>query len=218
MKVGITFAKDKIPSRYMEAAEKAGLIPVLLRTKEEAGRFEEIDCILFAGGGDIAPWRFGQAPHPLAQPPDEERDELEYRLFHLAIEKNLPVLGICRGLQLVNCAMGGDLIQHLPDAHLHNHEKQDLWHEIEISPDTALFSLYGGSTQVNSCHHQAAGYIAPGLRASAVCGQCIEALEGDNLLLVQFHPERMEEAGMPVFYWLKNQTEKRSKQIWPQMN
>jgi len=202
MRIGITHSKDYYPKNYILAVERVGAEPFLISTKEHLGSIGSLNAILFSGGGDIAPEIFGQAPHPLAQAPDILRDELELELFTLAQKRSLPILGICRGIQLVNCALGGSLIQHLPNSHLHAGKTEDLWHNIKISANSIMYSLYGEQAMVNSWHHQAVDKIAKVLQPTAYAEDCIEALEGENMLLVQFHPERMGVSGYPVFDWL----------------
>lgn len=156
------------------------------------------DChgLLLPGGGDIEPSRYGQAPAG-SEEPDLVRDAAELELTANFLSWERPILGICRGIQMLNVAMGGDLIQDIPtaDAHRHDPETGDRVHVVRAEPDSFLSKLYGTSFAVNSSHHQAVGKVAPGLRLAATCEQdgVIEAVECSQKRLygVQWHPERM---------------------------
>lgn len=154
------------------------------------------DGLVLCGGGDLESTLFGQENHG-SNPPDRERDRAELCLFDAFFRAGKPILGICRGMQVINVALGGDIIQDLPPQvrpfHVPNGE-EDQVHPIRAAEDSFLFSLYGPVFPVNSWHHQAVGRLGEGLRAIAWAeGGFAEALEHRErpILGVQFHPERL---------------------------
>jgi putative glutamine amidotransferase len=172
-----------------------------------------LDGLLLSGGPDVAPWRFGQAPDPNLGSVDEARDELELALLDEARRRDLPVLAICRGEQVLNVGFGGALIQHIGDDHSAYVEPdpragESRFHDVEIEAGSALAGLIGAGTVItNSRHHQAvpADAVGAGLvvNARAMDGT-IEGLEAPGhrwLLAVQWHPERDEVAARfrPLF-------------------
>lgn len=157
----------------------------------------DLSCagLLLCGGGDIDPSRYGQ-PDRGSQPPDPVRDRAEMELFHAFFQAGKPIFGICRGMQLINVALGGTLIQDLPDSvrPFHSGEGTDRVHPIRTEAGSLLCQLYGPLFSVNSAHHQAVDRLGSGLRATA-WGEAgfAEGLEHGKLPIwgVQFHPERM---------------------------
>lgn len=154
------------------------------------------DGLVLCGGGDLESALFGQEDRG-SNPPDRARDRAELRLFDAFFRAGKPILGICRGMQVINVALGGDLIQDLPPSvrpfHVPRGE-EDQVHPIRAAEDSLLFSLYGPVFPVNSWHHQAVGRLGDGLRAIAWAeGGFAEALEHRSrpVLGVQFHPERL---------------------------
>jgi len=165
-----------------------------------AGRY---DGLMLTGGGDVAAHFFYQEHHPAANPPDETLDRAELALVRAFVRANKPVLGICRGMQVVNIALGGELIQDIPDLlgiPFSTHNGDDVWHDIFVRRGTWLHSMAGGRVNVNSFHHQAVNPVAPGFSVVAYTGPVIEAIERGNILGVQFHPERMLDMGMLPFF------------------
>ena len=163
---------------------------------------ERYDGLLLTGGGDVAGHFFSQEHHPAANPPDVRLDAAELALTRAFIRENKPVLGICRGMQVLNIAMGGDLIQNIPallglprEVHMGNS------HYVDIMPDSWLYNLLGSRrVSTNSFHHQALGRVAAGFSVVGITGPVIESIERGNALGVQFHPELMLDQGMlPVF-------------------
>lgn len=153
------------------------------------------DGLLLCGGGDIDPARFGQDDRG-SQPPDLVRDQAELTLFHAFFQVQKPILGICRGMQLINVALGGDLIQDLPQdqAVFHGGAGRDLVHPIRAAEGSLLRGLYGPLFPVNSYHHQAVDRLGRGLRPTAWAESgFVEAFAHTALPIVgvQFHPERM---------------------------
>jgi len=161
------------------------------------------DGLLLCGGGDIAPARYGQE-NCGSQPPDLDRDEAEFALARAYLEAGKPILGICRGHQLLNVLLGGTLIQDVGEAecrthlgHIEGGKGIDKVHTIRAEEGSLLHRLYGGEFSVNSYHHQVVDRLGAGLRITA-CGESglPEAVEHDTLPLVcvQYHPERMTAA------------------------
>lgn len=153
------------------------------------------DGLLLCGGGDIDPARFGQENRG-SQPPDPVRDQAELALFQAFYQAGKPIFGICRGIQLINVALGGTLIQNLPPESLpfHGGAGYDLVHPIRAAEGSLLHQLYSPVFSVNSYHHQAVDRLGKGLQATAWAESgFVEAVEHESLpiLAVQFHPERM---------------------------
>jgi putative glutamine amidotransferase len=231
--IGVTTSSERtdkgvhrayLNASYIRAVERAGGIPLLLtpyHSSASVARFSEwIDGLLLTGGGDIDPVRFGEAPHPTTSLISAERDELELqRVTRQAIDTGLPLLAICRGLQVVNVALNGTLHQHVPDvfgdeiAHSQPDARSDRTHDIAIEPGTLLASLAGGERlAVNSFHHQAIKDLGDGLRPVAWAeDKVIEAIEMPGargfMLAVQWHPEELVEddpAALRLFQALVN--------------
>lgn len=182
---------------YRDAVLAARLAPVVV----EAGRelsLGEYHGLLLTGGTDVDPALYGEIPQPETEEPDRERDEFECALLHQALARDLPVLAICRGLQLMNVAMGGTLIQHLqpPDRHRRKQANRGApVHAVQVQPGTLLEAATGlAELAVNSRHHQAVKTIGRNLRVSGVDPEdgIVEALECPDhrfALAVQWHPE-----------------------------
>lgn len=156
---------------------------------------ESLDGLVLAGGTDINPARYGQPPAPESDRPDDQRDEVETRLLRDALAHRIPVLAICRGLQLFNVVHGGTLIQHLPDGGPHQLKQPEaIAHTVQVTRGTRLASIVGeGEYGVNSRHHQAVDRVAEGLIVSAIAPDgVIEAIEKPGhsfAVAVQWHPE-----------------------------
>jgi len=157
----------------------------------------DLSCagLVLCGGGDIESARYDQEDRG-SQPPDRERDRAELALFRAFYQAGRPILGICRGMQLIDVALGGDMIQDLPSEQrrFHTAPQGDLVHPVAALEGSLLHRLYGPNFLVNSSHHQAVGRLGEGLRATAWSESgVVEALDlpGYPLLGVQFHPERM---------------------------
>jgi putative glutamine amidotransferase len=169
---------------------------------ENPATLDGVDGLCLAGGADVDPALYGEARRPETEAPDTDRDRLESALLRDALDRDLPVLAICRGLQLLNAALGGTLHQHIEG---HNHRKLRDAHEIHIAPGSRLERILGTQTYVvNSRHHQAAGRIAPGLLLLATAPDgVVEALEVPGkrfALAVQWHPEaRMDGEDARIF-------------------
>lgn len=187
---------------YIRAVAAAGGIPLLIPSQDAAnapGIYEGIDGLLLAGGPDLDPYYFGEEPLVGMGEITPLRDELELALCRLALQGPKPVLGICRGIQVLNVAAGGTLYQDLADFTKQMHsQKAPRWyptHEVEILEESTLFSLAGAkSYRVNSFHHQGLKKLGQGLKAVAWSRDgLIEAVEAEDpsrsILGVQWHPE-----------------------------
>ncbi|MCX7623705.1 MAG: gamma-glutamyl-gamma-aminobutyrate hydrolase family protein [Thermomicrobium sp.] len=192
---------------YALAVEAAGGIPhVLPPVLDPADALVAVEALLLTGGGDIDPHRYGAASvHPETYGISEVRDTFELALVKAAIARDLPVLAICRGIQVLNVALGGTLIQHIPasDPNALNHRQHELGipvdqpaHPVTIMPESKLAAIVETTTLlVNSFHHQAIDAPAPGLVVTARAPDgVIEAVELPSatfVLGVQWHPERL---------------------------
>jgi putative glutamine amidotransferase len=197
------------PPSYLAAIEAAGGIPMIIHLTRDAevlaALYSRCDGILFVGGDDVDPAHYGAAPHPHLGVVEPLRDEVELALARRAAAEALPTLGICRGIQLLNVALGGTLYQDIPSelAGAADHresalrgERAYLAHSIAIEPDSWLAAQLGATeTLVNTLHHQALRDVAPGLRVVARAPDgVIEAVEGAGpgfLAAVQCHPENL---------------------------
>jgi putative glutamine amidotransferase len=193
-------------SNYTRAIEMAGGAPVAipLELGEEALRdiFARLDGLLLAGGLDVHPGEFGETVEPFCGDIDQARDAVELDLSRRAIGEKMPVLGICRGVQVLNVASGGTLYQDLPaqmehvlpHAHVPGAPRNQRTHTIEIDSSSRLARIFGTTQlQVSSLHHQAIKRVAPGFRvvARAPDGivEAVESTNGQFAVGVQFHPE-----------------------------
>jgi gamma-glutamyl-gamma-aminobutyrate hydrolase PuuD len=191
---------DLLPAAYANAIVAAGGLPVLLPpvAAELAGAaLDGVHGLLLAGGADVAPERYGAERDPKTGPPRADRDEWEIALVHAALARDLPVLAVCRGMQVLNVALGGDLIQHLPDevgSDVHcpvvgRHGR----HLVEVGANTELAAVLGARTEIATYHHQAVRTLGSGLQATAWAADgVIEAVQlGGRAWVhgVQWHPE-----------------------------
>lgn len=177
------------------------------------------DGLILCGGNDIDPKYYGEEFGGSVNI-DASRDEAEFELAKAFIEAGKPVLGICRGSQLLNVYFGGSLIQHLPNADIHTN-KSDYYitHEVSAEKGSVLEKLYGENFRINSSHHQAVKKLGAGLVATAFYGEVVEGFEHKSLpvFAVQFHPERMcysqqrEDTvdGAPIFEYFINLCKKQ---------
>ena len=191
-----------LPHIYFEGVTLAGGIAVLLPPQPVdehiANRvLDGLDGLVITGGKDVDPARYGQAPHPKTDEPRQDRDEWELALLAGALKRGLPVLGICRGAQVLNVALGGTLHQHLPDVVGHSRHQAGnavfSTSRVHVAPGTRLATLIGGYSDEQCYHHQAIAELGKGLIASARDSDgVIEAIElpGDTFVVaVQWHPE-----------------------------
>jgi putative glutamine amidotransferase len=187
---------------YSEAIALLGGLPLMvanLAPPYAEALAAEADGILFTGGADIDPNYFGAQPHPGLGRIDGLRDAFELALYRAAKDRNLPILGVCRGIQLINVAEGGTLHQHLPARpDLTQHDQQEIdgdpFHTVALEPDSYLARALGtGALRTNSYHHQAVDRLGQNLRITGRTSDgIIEAIEGTAgrfVLGVQWHPE-----------------------------
>ena len=186
--------------RYCAAIERAGGEPVVIKPTEPVPSVDEYDGLLVSGGGDVNPCHYGEEKHPRTYWIEDERDAQEFALLRAALEARRPILGVCRGFQIINVAMGGKLIQHI-DGH-GSFKMISRQHDVTIEPDSKLARILGvsGRVLVNSRHHQALSEaeLAPGLRINAHgpvgFAEGIETISPDQWLIgLQCHPERSQE-------------------------
>ncbi len=190
---------------YLKSVEKAGGIPLILPIYEEPGAIEKYvsmcDGFLIPGGIDVNPLSYGEGPHPLLQMTRLEYDSYEIRLIQEIYKSRKPMLGICRGIQIINVAFGGTLWQDVslrPDPTFRHQQKEMdsccVSHKVLIEKDSILHSLFGSELLTNSYHHQSVRETGRGLKVTARAQDgVVEALEADGdypfLLALQWHPE-----------------------------
>lgn len=192
MKKVFAYATMEQQENYAQALEACGAVPVF---SHDLGGAAACDGLLLCGGGDIEPYRYGQGDQG-SRNFEPERDEAELCLVREFLAAGKPVLGICRGLQVLAVALGGTLVQHLPTAAAHAWEETtgDKCHMVKAEPGSFLAGLYGERFAVNSAHHQGAGQLPGALRAAAWAEDgVVEALccPEKKVYAVQWHPERM---------------------------
>lgn len=191
-----------LPQIYFTGVNLAGGIAVLLPPQPVDGDvadrvLDRLDGLVITGGPDVDPSRYGQQPHPQTNEPARERDEWEFALLTGALARGIPVLGVCRGAQVLNTALGGTLHQHLPDVigHTHHQKGNAIFgtSDVRTVPGTRLASLIGERSDAQCYHHQAIDRLGDGLVVSARDADgVIEAVEvpGEHFVLgVQWHPE-----------------------------
>jgi len=192
-----------IPLAYVHAVERAGGRPLLVPPVENGidETMDVLDAIIFSGGGDLDPETYGAEAHPETNEVSRARDSAELALLEAALGRDMPVLAVCRGSQVLNVARGGDLVQHLPEIvghDRHRHEEGVMAdHEVRVEGESRLGSILGDSAPVKSSHHQGFGRIGEGLRESAWAEDgTIEAVEDPShrfALGVLWHPEEGED-------------------------
>lgn len=171
---------------------------------------QQTDGVLITGGGDVDPGVYGGPDSALLQQVDPDRDTVEAAVVAQAREAGRPVLGICRGVQLLAAALGGTLVQDLVEAGLGGHWEEERQyepvHRVSADPSSLAALALAGATRVNSIHHQAVADPGPGLQATAWGDDgVIEAVEAELLLGVQWHPERLfasDRRHLAAFAWL----------------
>ncbi len=208
-------AVNRVYVRAVRAADGLPLVVPILDDADADAVVEELDGILLSGGGDLDPVTYGRSPADPATDLSEvdiERDRWELALVAAADRRRVPVLGICRGLQAMNVAMGGTLVGHLPDVtdqrhRVPGHERGTV-HLVDVDQATLLHELVGARIGVNSLHHQAVDRLGAGLRVAARSPdgtvEAIEGLVGRRTLGVQWHPELLTHrpAQRALFSWL----------------
>lgn len=195
-----------VPLAYVDAVEAAGGRALVIPPAEEdiEQTLDPLDAIVFSGGADVDPSRYGAAAHPETDVPQTRRDAGELALLQAALARDMPTLAICRGFQLLNVARGGDLVQHLPEAVGNDVHKQVpgefAVHPVEVKDGSRLASIVGATPDVTSHHHQALGRVGEGLVECAWAADgTLEAVEDPSqrfLVGVQWHPEASEDAAL----------------------
>ena len=207
MKIGITDTLKPNLAFYTEWLKRANQdieFTVLSHVERNVEEVDRVDGLLLTGGGDVDPRYFG-VKDSLGRSKDvnSSRDEFEFDALEHALDLNIPILGICRGMQVMNVYLGGTLLLDLPSAGYDDHareKKYEFDHEVQVDGQSLLHTVVGREVvKVNSSHHQAVDHLGNGLMASAVSTDgVIEAAEWimkdrmPFLMLVQWHPERME--------------------------
>jgi putative glutamine amidotransferase len=202
---------------YPQAIAVCGGLPVeLARDADVDGVVERLDGLVLTGGADVDPDAYGQAPDEQLGHIEPDRDEWEFALLAAAERRGIPVLCICRGIQLLNVAKGGTLRQHVGIDEGDGHPRFDedgraAAHGVEFTDGTVAASLYGPSAQVNSLHHQVIDELGKGLRVAGRSPDgSVEAveLEGADVLGLQWHPELLGKPD-PAFQWLVDAATKK---------
>lgn len=209
----IAIAQNRRMSDYMESVRRAGGEPIEVAAGGEAPEhiLARVDGIMLTGGGDVDPLLYGEVPHATFQAAEGDRDAFEIALARAAIAADIPFFAICRGMQLLNVAMGGTLIQDIPTQvpgaldHSVSEPRAHVAHEVWVAKGTRLSALLadhmedGETCHVNSRHHQSAGKIAPGFEVTATSPDgVVEAMEKPGAafcLGVQWHPENFWRTG-----------------------
>jgi len=199
---GLLRLDDVAGHNYADAVLELGGVPAAVTNNNPnyaADFIAHADGIIFSGGEDVDPEFFGHEPHPDLGMVSRLRDEFELALYEAAKQKGIPILGVCRGIQLINIAEGGTLHQHVPAlegtiSHAQRNIKGDNYHKVMLEPASLLANALGkDSVRTNSFHHQSVAEVAPGFVATAKTADgVIEAIEhtGEQFITgVQWHPE-----------------------------
>ena len=197
----------RLNAAYVRALESVGLVPIVVPPSASAESvlrvLDVVAGLVLSGGEDVDPSRYGATPHPELGPINCARDDTELALLGRARALGLPTLAICRGIQVVNVALGGTLVQDLPserqgiEAHDVDDERDSRVHGVRIAPDSHLASILGAqSLGVNSIHHQAVGRLGEAMRINARADDgTVEGVESDDpswwMVGVQWHPEEL---------------------------
>jgi putative glutamine amidotransferase len=188
-----------LPCDYVASLEAAGAAVVLLPGGDVKSLVSRLDGLVLSGGGDIDPARYGGPPHETTYMVDGDRDAFEFAVLEETLERGMPLLAICRGMQVLNVAFGGTLVPHLPerfgDAVAHrNPPREPVPHEVVVREGSQLAEWIGaGVHEIVSWHHQAVSELGRGLTPSAHAADgVVEALDVDSgswVAAVQWHPE-----------------------------
>ncbi len=209
--------ENRLAETYYKSVLKAGGVPVIIPpladTDAIVNTLSRIDGLLLSGGGDFNPLYCGEEPSPKLHSINSERDLPELLITRLAYNRQIPMLGICRGIQTLAMALGGRVEQDIePKAtvkHSQDADRSEPTHTVNIENDTILHSIYGNDTiAVNSFHHQAVAETGPKFKATATSAdgfiEAIESREFKSIMGVQWHPECLD-SGLPLFLWLVKQ-------------
>ena len=216
----------KLGEGYYKQVVAAGGVPVVIPPVADAAvlanTLDHIDALLLSGGADINPLYQGEEPVPGLGGINSERDLPELLITRMAYNRQLPILGICRGIQTLVTALGGKVVQDLGSngsngliKHSQDADRSEPTHSVTIEEGSTLYNIYGGRSYVNSFHHQAVGEPGPSLRvvAKAADGviEAVESTEFKPIVGVQWHPECMGESGLPIFKWLVDEAAKHQE-------
>ena len=215
----------KLGEGYYKQVVAAGGVPLIIPPVADAAVLtsilEKVDAVLLSGGADINPLYQGEDPIPQLGGINSERDLPELLLARMAFHRQLPMLGICRGIQTLAMALGGKVAQHISTniKHSQDADRSEPTHSVSIEKDSTLYNIYSGNQSptlyVNSFHHQAVSEPGEHLRVVAKANdgviEAIESAEFKPILGVQWHPECMGESGLPLFRWLVDEAEKFQK-------
>jgi len=212
--VGQTPERAYVNSAYLHAVQQAGGVPVLLPPQLSAASLERLgrglDALLLTGGGDMDPAHFGESPHPSLYEVAPARDTLELGVIQSALDRKRPILAICRGIQVLNVALGGSLHQDVGTdpgtevAHSQKEARDQTTHKITVTPGSRLARVMGADeVEVNSFHHQVIKSLGRGLTAVAWApDHLIEGVELEDdmrwVLGVQWHPEHLTKDSEPA--------------------
>ena len=199
---------------YAQGVIAAGGVPVFLPLSlDPAEIIPRLDGLLMSGGADIDPKRYGAEPEPELQSIEPARDEFELKILELVYECELPVAGICRGLQILNVHAGGSLYQDVPPHSVRDKAPSTRVHDITTEKGSILEKLYGEKLEVNSLHHQSIKTLGKHFSASATSNDgIVEGIEHSQLpiVAVQWHPEMLDTRDSePIFRWLVSKAEVR---------
>ena len=199
---------------YAQGVIAAGGVPVFLPLSlDPAEIIPRLDGLLMSGGADIDPKRYGAEPEPELQSIEPARDEFELKILELVYECELPVAGICRGLQILNVHAGGSLYQDVPPHSVRDKAPSTRVHNITTEKGSILEKLYGEKLEVNSLHHQSIKTLGKHFSASATSNDgIVEGIEHSQLpiVAVQWHPEMLDTRDSdPIFRWLVSKAEDR---------
>ena len=215
----------KLGEGYYKQVVAAGGVPLIIPPVADAAVLtsilEKVDAVLLSGGADINPLYQGEDPIPQLGGINSERDLPELLLARMAFHRQLPMLGICRGIQTLAMALGGKVAQHISTniKHSQDADRSEPTHSVSIEKDSTLYNIYSGNQSptlyVNSFHHQAVSEPGEHFRVVAKANdgviEAIESAEFKPILGVQWHPECLGESGLPLFRWLVNEAEKFQK-------
>lgn len=199
------YKRSYVNDDYVKSVISAGAIPIILplNTNEEIikAQLSMIDGLILSGGYDVNPLLFGEEPHRLLGMTMNERDTFDALLIKHALDMQLPILGICRGCQILTAVCGGTLYQDCSLSegsyikHSQGHTPAVPSHTVTIAKDSELYSIFGEQTIVNSFHHMSIKDVAPGFKVTAVAKdgivEAIEKIDGSFALATQWHPEMM---------------------------